>query len=118
MPRVSTTDSCLRGCRFFHRYDDGIRTPLEEHLVEGALYASSNGESHIHFTVSHDHLDLFKQRVAEKKDFYEKKFGIHYDISFSEQKPSTDTIAANPDNTPFRNDDGTLLFRRRTWRTH
>jgi hypothetical protein len=79
--------------------------------VEGALYASSNGESHIHFTVSHDHLDLFKQRVAEKKNFYEKKFGIHYDISFSEQKPSTDTIAANPDNTPFRNDDGTLLFR-------
>lgn len=100
-----------KGLLLFHRYDDGIRTPLEEHLVEGALYASSNGESHIHFTVSHDHLDLFKQRVAEKKDFYEKKFGIHYDISFSEQKPNTDTIAANPDNTPFRNDDGTLLFR-------
>ena len=100
-----------KGLLLFHRYDDGIRTPLEEHLVEGALYASSNGESHIHFTVSHDHLELFKQRVAEKKAKYEQKFGIHYDITFSEQKPSTDTIAANPDNTPFRNEDGSLLFR-------
>ncbi len=27
------------------------------------------------------------------------------------QKPSTDTLAVNPDNTPFRQDDGTLLFR-------
>ena len=42
---------------------------------------------------------------------YEKRFGIRYDISFSVQKPSTDTIAVNPDNTPFRQDDGTLLFR-------
>ena len=100
-----------KGLLLFHRYDDGIRTPLEEHLVEGALYASSNGESHIHFTVPHDHLELFKQRVEEKKGYYEQKFGIRYDISFSEQKPSTDTIAANPDNTPFRNEDGTLLFR-------
>lgn len=36
---------------------------------------------------------------------------MKYDISFSVQKPSTDTIAVNPDNTPFRNSDGTLLFR-------
>lgn len=100
-----------KGLLLFHRYDDSVRTPMEEHLVEAALYASSNGEAHIHYTVSHDHLKLFEQKVAEKKDYYEKKFGVKYDISFSEQKPSTDTIAANPDNTPFRNDDGTLLFR-------
>lgn len=100
-----------KGLLLFHSYEDGARTPMEEHLVEAALYASSNGEAHIHYTVSHDHLQLFKQKVAEKKDYYEKKFGVKYDISFSEQKPSTDTIAANPDNTPFRNDDGTLLFR-------
>ena len=49
--------------------------------------------------------------MAEKKDKYVAKFGINYNISFSEQKPSTDTIAANPDNTPFRNADGSLLFR-------
>ena len=32
-------------------------------------------------------------------------------MSFSEQKPSTDTVAANMDNTPFRSEDGSLLFR-------
>lgn len=100
-----------KGMLLFHKYDDGVRTPMEEHLVEGALYAASNGEANVHFTVSHEHKDLFEQKVAAKKDAYEQKYGIKYNISFSEQKPSTDTIAANPDNTPFRNEDGSLLFR-------
>ena len=100
-----------KGLLLFHKYPEGPRTPMEEHLVEGALYASSNGEAHIHFTVSHDHMPLFRQRVAEKADFFAKKFGVRYDITFSEQKPSTDTMAANPDGTPFRTEDGRLLFR-------
>ena len=100
-----------KGMLLFHRYAEGARTPMEEHLVEAALYASSNGQAHVHFTVSHDHLPLFRQRVAERQAFYEKTFGVKYDITFSEQKPSTDTIAANPDGTPFRNADGSLLFR-------
>ncbi|MBO6188806.1 MAG: DUF4301 family protein [Prevotella sp.] len=100
-----------KGLLLFHNYPEGARTPMEEHLVEGALYAASNGEAHVHFTVSHEHMELFKQKVAQKADLYAQKYGIKYDISFSEQKPSTDTIAANPDGTPFRNSDGTLLFR-------
>ena len=100
-----------KGLLLFHNYPEGPRTPMEEHLVEGALYAASNGEAHVHFTVSHEHMELFKAKVAQKADLYAKKFGIKYDISFSEQKPSTDTIAANPDGTPFRNSDGSLLFR-------
>lgn len=100
-----------KGLLLFHQYEDGPRTPMEEHLVEAALYASTNGNANIHFTVSHDHLELFKKKVAEKIAYYEQKFGIKYNVSFSEQKPSTDTIAANPDNTPFRNEDGSLLFR-------
>ena len=94
-----------------HNYPEGPRTPMEEHLVEAALYAASNGEAHVHFTVSHEHMELFKQKVAQKADMYAKKYGIAYDITFSEQKPSTDTVAANPDGTPFRNSDGSLLFR-------
>ena len=100
-----------KGLLLFHKYPEGPRTPMEEHLVEGALYAASNGEAHVHFTVSHEHMELFKAKVAEKADSFAKKYGIKYDITFSEQKPSTDTVAANPDNTPFRNDDGSLLFR-------
>ena len=100
-----------KGLLLFHNYPEGPRTPMEEHLVEGALYAASNGEAHVHFTVSHEHMELFKQKVAQKADGYAKKYGISYDITFSEQKPSTDTVAANPDGTPFRNSDGSLLFR-------
>lgn len=100
-----------KGMLLFHKYSEGPCTPMEEHLVEGALYASSNGEANVHFTVSHEHMPLFEKKVAEKKDSYAKTYGINYNISFSEQKPSTDTIAANPDNTPFRNSDGSLLFR-------
>ena len=100
-----------KGLLLFHNYPEGPRTPMEEHLVEGALYAATNGEAHVHFTVSHEHMELFKQKVAQKADLYAQKYGIHYDITFSEQKPSTDTVAANPDGTPFRNSDGSLLFR-------
>lgn len=100
-----------KGLLLFHNYDDGARTPMEEHLVEAALYASSNNEANVHFTVSHEHLQLFKQKVAEKVEKYSKMYGIKYNVDFSEQKPSTDTVAANPDNSPFRNDDGTMLFR-------
>ena len=57
-----------KGMLLFHQYAEGPRTPMEEHLVEGALYAASNGEAHVHFTVSHDHLEFFKAKVAEKAD--------------------------------------------------
>ncbi len=100
-----------KGLVTFHSYEDGARKAVEEHLVEGALYASSNGVANIHFTVSAEHMEGFKSLLAERLAHYEAKFGIRYNISFSVQKPSTDTIAVNPDNTPFRTDEGKLLFR-------
>lgn len=100
-----------KGMLLFHKYTEGARTPMEEHLVESALYAASNGEANVHFTVSHEHMAMFEKKVESKKNFYENKYGIKYNVSFSEQKPNTDTIAVNPDNTPFRNTDGSLLFR-------
>ena len=100
-----------KGLLLFHSYEDGARTPLEEHLVEGALYADSKGMVHIHYTVSPEHRTLFEKKVADTKDKYEKAYNVKYDITFSEQKPSTDTIAVNPDDTPFRHADGSLLFR-------
>ena len=72
-----------KGLLLFHNYPEGPRTPMEEHLVEGALYAASNGEAHVHFTVSHEHMELFKQKVAQKADIYAEKYGIKYDITFS-----------------------------------
>ncbi len=100
-----------KGLLKFHKYEEGNRTPLEEHLAEGALYAANkNGKVNIHFTVSPEHRALFEKLAKEKAEVYDKKYGVEYDISFSEQKPSTDTIAADMENKPFR-DHGKLLFR-------
>ena len=74
-----------KGLLQFHSYDDCARTPLEEHLVEAALYASSQGEADVHFTVSTEHRELFEQLVEEKLADYEKQYGVHYHVSFSEQ---------------------------------
>ena len=104
--------SLPKGLLKFHRYADGVRTPLEEHLVEGALYAAGKtGEVNVHFTVSTEHRQLFQKLVDAKTCEYASKYGINYHISFSEQKPSTDTIAADMENNPFRDKDGNLLFR-------
>ena len=100
-----------KGLLEFHTYGDASRTPLEEHLVEGALYAGSKGVVAIHFTVSHEHRALFENKIKSVLPVYEKEFGVKYDVSMSEQLPSTDTIAANVDNTPFRDDKGRLVFR-------
>jgi hypothetical protein len=100
-----------KGLLLFHSYEDGPRTPALEHLVEGAMYAASKGEVNIHFTVSHEHLPLFQAHIAENLPAYEQKLGVKFHVSYSEQKPSTDTLAANPDGTPFRTEDGKLLFR-------
>ena len=103
--------SLPKGLLKFHKYENGARTPLEEHLVEGALYAAGkSGEVNVHFTVSTEHRELFAKLVDEKVAQYAAKYGIKYNISFSEQKPSTDTVAADMENKPFR-DNGKLLFR-------
>ena len=100
-----------KGLLKFHSYGDGVRTPLEEHLVEGALYAAGKtGKVNVHFTVSTEHRELFKALVEEKVAAYAAKYGVEYLVSFSEQKPSTDTVAADMENKPFR-DNGKLLFR-------
>ena len=100
-----------KGLLKFHKYEEGARTPLEEHLVEGSLYAANkNGDVNVHFTVSPEHRSLFEKLVDEKVSSYAAKFGTEYHVSFSEQKPSTDTVAATMDNEPFRT-DGKLLFR-------
>lgn len=103
--------SLPKGLLKFHRYLDGARTPVEEHFVEGTNYANSGGEVKLHFTVSPEHRSRFEALIEVVKPQFEAKFGVTYEVSFSEQKPATDTISVNMDNTPFRNADGSLLFR-------
>ena len=96
----------------FHHYADFERLALEEHLVEAAKYATDNeGVAKLHFTVSPEHEAPFKASINSLKDSYEQKYGVRYDISFSCQKPSTDTVAIDANGELFREQDGKLLFR-------
>lgn len=103
--------SLPKGLLKFHAYPEGARTPAEEHLVEGAHYANSNGRVRLHFTVSAEHRSKFTELIMSTLPTYEAYFGVQFEVTFSEQKSSTDTLAVNMDNTPFREKDGSLHFR-------
>lgn len=100
-----------KGLLKFHQYLSGARTPVEEHLVEGTKYANAGSKVRLHFTVSPEHRSRFESLIQQLVPKYEQAFGVRYEVSFSEQKPSTDTISVDMDNSPFRNNDGSLLFR-------
>ena len=100
-----------KGLLEFHSYPEEPRTAMEEHLAEGAMYACNAAKKvNVHFTVSPEHRELFQNLTTKKVPVYENKFGLKYDVSFSEQKPSTDTLAVDENNQAFR-DNNTLLFR-------
>ena len=107
--------SLPKGLLKFHQYGDDARLAIEEHLVEAAEYSTADTKegrvAQLHFTVSQEHLDIFKETVVKVVPEYETRFGIRYDISFSVQKPSTDTIAVDMNNEPFRDKNGRLVFR-------
>ncbi|MBN2613676.1 MAG: DUF4301 family protein [Bacteroidales bacterium] len=96
----------------FHLYPDGPRTAVEEHLAEGAEYAkNSNGIVSIHLTVSPEHINALKELVKKVKVKFEQKHNVKYDVTYSVQKTSTDTIAVDKDNNAFRDNAGNLVFR-------
>ncbi len=100
-----------KGLLAFHKYNAFARTPVEEHLAEGDEYARGTDAVNIEFTVSPEHIAGFDALLARVVPEYEQKYDTKYNVKLSTQKPSTDTIAVNPDNTLFRTDDGELLFR-------
>ena len=96
----------------FHHYNGFDRLALEEHLVEAARYATDDkGVSKLHFTVSTEHEKPFLEAIAKVKNDYEKKYGVRYDITYSFQKPSTDTVAIDAEGELFRESNGKILFR-------
>ncbi len=96
----------------FHRYADGsTRTPLEEQLMEGAQTAAAGGRVKLHFTVSDAHRQIFAKKLEQAVPAMEKLTGLKFDVSTSEQKPSTDTIASTLDGQIFRDDKGRPMFR-------
>jgi hypothetical protein len=102
-----------KGLLKFHKYSEtDRRTAFEEHVREAVKYCGDrNRQVRMHLTVSPDHLDGFQTEAARIVPEIEKETGMTIDISFSFQKPETDTIAVDLRNEPFRTPDGKLLFR-------
>ena len=100
-----------KGLLPFHNYGDHSATPFEEHLKEASNYAKVDGEANLHFTISEQHISMFTKEYSAINDRLSKATQTEFNVSYSYQKGSTDTIAVDMDNNPFRNTDGSLLFR-------
>ncbi len=100
-----------KGVLPFHKFQNHIYTPVEEHLNECVHYANSNSNSNLHFTVSESHLTQFETMINAIKGKLEKKSGIAIHVSYSCQNESTDTLAVDFENNPFRDENGKLFFR-------
>ena len=100
-----------KGVLDFHKYETEIATPVEEHLNECAFYASSDSVSHLHFTVTDYHENLFQDIIGKVKQKVEDKTKTKVHVKYSHQHKSTDTIAVTPNNEPFRNENKELCFR-------
>lgn len=100
-----------KGLLPFHKYGDTYITAFEEHLYEATLYASSKGIANLHFTVSEKHHDYFLKELNKIKPPLEDTTGITFNVSFSYQKEATETLALTKNDTVFRNEDGSILFR-------
>lgn len=101
-----------KGLLPFHRYrSNHISTAFEEHLYESALYASVDNKAKLHFTISERFKDKFDEEFKRIEEYVEQTTGVSFDISFSYQHESTDTIAVTIKDKVFREDDGSLLFR-------
>lgn len=103
--------SSPKGLLPFHNYGTHITTAFEEHLFEATLYASSKNSATLHYTISEHHKDKFLKTLNDVKPKIENKTGVSFNVSFSYQKASTDTLAVTPENEPFRLEDGNLHFR-------
>jgi hypothetical protein len=89
------------------------RTAFEEHLFDAVWYArQADGTCRLHFTVPAEFRDAFVQALAEATPRVVARHpGTRLAVTFSEQHPATDTLAADADGRPFRLAGGALLFR-------
>ncbi len=96
----------------FHLEEEGARTPFEEHLVEAALTVrSASGRTPVHFTVAEEARAAFEALLERHRPDLERRLHAHFDVTFSVQSRSTDTLAVGLDGLPFRAAGGELLFR-------
>lgn len=100
-----------KGSILFHSYPEGPRTAFEEHLVEAMNYSAGKDKVvKVHFTISPE----LEKDVKELFNSLIEKYSVEgwrFDIGFSFQSPSSDTISVTSENKPFRDEDGKIVFR-------
>lgn len=100
-----------KGSILFHNYSDGARTPFEEHLIEAMNYSAGKDKTvKVHFTISQELEAEVKKLFSSLMEKYSRQ-GWKFDVQFSFQSPSTDTISVTPDNKLFRDEKGKILLR-------
>ncbi len=97
----------------FHAYRNGeVRTALEEHLEEAAsITVKDGGICRLHFTISTEHAKAVKALLKLVIPRYEKHYHVRFKIDLSVQSPTTNMVAADENNMPFRDENGRLVFR-------
>lgn len=96
----------------FHRYAGGVRTAFEEHVVEAVgTVRDADRRCRIRFTVAPEHVHMFRLRAERALSAYERALSARFEVVFSAQKASTDTLSGTPSGAPFVADDGGLVLR-------
>lgn len=103
--------NCPKGLLPFHNYESYVVTAFEEHLYEAAAYAENKNHAELHFTVSPEHEESFKKQFDLIHSSVSSQTEVNFNITYSSQKPETDTVAVTEDNELYRKPDGRLLFR-------
>jgi hypothetical protein len=102
-------DDQLKGLVVFHQYTNELCCAFDEHLHESIAYAKQHdGKCRIHFTLAPQHAERVERYFEQKLKQFEYD---HFELTYSDQKPSTDTLALTKEDEPFRDQDGNLVFR-------
>jgi len=95
----------------FHKYPQEKLSAFEEHFYEATNYAVKNGKAKLHFTISTNHIDRFKNKLKDFQPKIEEETGISFEVDFSFQHSSTDTICLDSNGEIFKDENNKILFR-------
>lgn len=85
----------------FHQYGPKTRTPFQEHIIQSEQIGGV--KSSIHFTIN----SIFEQEIIDDIAPYSEQ----RKVSFSEQDPSTNSIAFDKNFEPALNEEGEIISR-------
>jgi hypothetical protein len=91
-----------KGILPFHIDKGAILTPIDRNILEANFYKKDAQKTKIHFTINNEFQSDFEYIISKYSNL---------EVGFSYQEASTDTLAVDKNNIPFRLEDDTLFFR-------